>query len=426
MQRYTRLFLIILGSALAAFVAFNAFVDPYDTGTGPDIEGLTAHKTRAHEDGRRVQVGHQIGQFNAGTLITGSSRTVDGFPMQVEDWPGGLWNAGIRGSNAFELAHLAAIAGQDADLRCFIIGLDMGEFASGEKYKPAFPISRLADGRRWLATARVTLSPNTFARAIQTVSENMTGTAPEPPFRDVYAPGEQYRRFMNTPAPTLRYYDAMRMSAERMDFLFEALEALAGEGVQVIGFLQPVHAWNEESLFAAGRADEYFGFRAEMARRFAALSSSGSPVNACVPGEAGVLWDFSGYQPPSTTPLPAADQTATHPVYHEPAHYLPTLGLEMLAIMQSGEPRDGFGVNLTRTDPRDSEEGILARREAYLATPEGEALQALLEPALSERGARGWQSVSISHAEWRSLIALNGAIASREERQAALATGTED
>jgi len=426
MQRYTRLFLIVLGSALAAFVALNAFVDPYDTGTGPHIEGLTAHKTRAHEDGRRVQVGHQIGQVNAGTLVTGSSRTVDGFPMTVDDWPGGLYNAGIRGSNAFELAHLAAIAGQDPGLRCFIVGLDMGEFASGEKYKPAFPISRLADGRRWLATARVTLSPNTFARAIQTVSENITGTAPEPPFRDVYAPGEQYRRFMNTPVPTLRYYSAMRMSDERMDFLFEALDALAREGVQVIGFLQPVHAWNEESLFAAGRADEYFDFRAEMARRFTALSDTGSPANACVPGGAGVLWDFAGYQPPSTTPLPEAEQTVTHNVYHEPAHYLPALGLDMLAVMQAGEAIDGFGINLTSNDPRESEAGILARREAYLATPDGEALQALLEPALSERGARGWQSVSISHAEWRSLIALNGAIASREERQAALATPSGD
>ncbi|WP_429911449.1 hypothetical protein [Glycocaulis sp.] len=421
MQRYTRLFLIILGSALALFVAFNAFVDPYDTGTGPRIAGLTAEKTRAHEDGRRVQVGHQIGQVNAGTLITGSSRTVDGFPMEVEDWPGGLWNAGIRGSNAFELAHLAAIAGREANLRCFVIGLDMAEFASGEKYKPAFPISRLADGQRLVATARVTLSPNTLARAVQTVQENITGTAPEPPFREVYQPGEQYRRFMNTPLPTLSYYRAMRVSPERMDFLFSTLEALAREGVQVIGHIHPVHAWNEEAIFSAGRTQAYFDFRAEMAARFAALEQAGEPVNACVPGGAAVLWDFSGYQPPSTTPLPASDQTISHDVYHEPAHYLPALGLQMLAVMQAGEPIDGFGINLSQTDPRTSEAAILQRREAYRSTPDGERLHAMLAPGLTETGSRGWQSVGISHAEWRSLIALNGAIASREERLAASA-----
>lgn len=418
MQRYTRLFLVILAVALGLFAGFNALVDPYDTGTGPRIEGLTANKTRAHEDGRRVQVGHQIGRVAAGTLITGSSRTVDGFPMQVEDWPGGLWNAGIRGSNAFELAHLAAIAGHEAELRCFIVGLDMAEFASGEKYKPAFPISRLADGQRWIATARVTLSPNTFARAVQTVQENITGTSPEPPFRDVYRPGEQYRRFINTPVPTLSYYRAMRVSAGRTDFLFHTLETLAREGVQVIGYIHPVHAWNEESLFAAGRTQDYFDFRAGMARRFAALAEAGSPVDACIPGGAAVLWDFSGFQPPSTTPLPAPDQTVSHDVYHEPAHYLPALGLDMLSAMQSGEPMDGFGVNLSENDPRDSEAAILERREAYLATPDGQALQAMLAPAMVEIGPRGWQSVSINHAEWRSLQSLTRGIIRREDREA--------
>lgn len=419
MQRYTRLFLIVLGSALALFTGFNALVDPYDTGTGPRLEGLNAVKTRAHEDGRRVQVGHSIGQVEAGTFVTGSSRTVDGFPMQVEDWPGGLWNAGIRGSNAFELAHLAAIAGREADLRCFIVGLDLAEFSSGEKYKPAFPISRLADGRRWLATARVTLSPNTFARAVQTLQENITGERPEPPFMDVYPAGEQYRRFINTPVPTHAYYSAMRVSPQRMDFLFETLETLAREGVQVIGFIHPVHAWNEEAIFAAGRAEDYFDFRAEMAARFAALEAAGEPVEACVPGGAGVLWDFSGFQPPATTPLPAPDQTVSHPVYHEPAHYLPALGLDMLAVMQAGEPINGFGVNLSQSDPRDSEAAILSRREAYLTTADGQALQDLLAPVIGQQGARGWQSVAISHAEWRSLAALNRSIASRQERERA-------
>lgn len=187
----------------------------------------------------------------------------------------------------------------------------------------------------------------------------------------------------------------------------------------MIGYIHPVHARNEESLFAAGRAQDYFDFRADMARRFAALAEAGSPVNACVPGGTAVLWDFSGYQPPSTTPLPGPDQTVSHDVYHEPAHYLPALGLQMLAVMQAGEPMDGFGINLSQTDPRHSEAGILERREAYLATQDGEALQAMLAPARTQQGTRGWQSVAISHAERRSLIALNGAIASREARLAA-------
>ncbi|MGY6533693.1 hypothetical protein [Glycocaulis sp.] len=425
MQRYTRLVLIILAGAFAGFIGFNAVIDPYDTGTGPEIAGINAEKTRGHEDGRRVQVGHQLGQTGARSAITGSSRTVDGFPMTVDNWPGGLYNAGIRGSNAFELAHLAAIAGQQADLRCFVIGLDTDEFTSGDKYKPAFPISRLADGNRWLATARVTLSPNTFARAAQTLAENITGNPPEPPFREVYEPGVQYQRFVNTPLPRLTYYRTMRVSSERMDFLFSTLEALAREGVQVIGYIHPVHAWNEESLFAAGREQVYFDFRVEMARRFEALAeqAGAEPVAPCVPGGAGVLWDFSGFQTPSTSPLPGPEQTVSHDIYHEPAHYLPSLGLSMLARMRSGpsEREDAFGTLLSGADPRDSEAAILARREAYLETQDGQRLTDMLAPAIASAAApRGFQSVPISHAERRTLHRLNRQIAARQQREQAL------
>lgn len=424
MQRYTRLLLTILAAAFTAFIGFNAVIDPYDTGTGPALSGINAEKTRAHEDGRRVQVGHQLGRTGAQSVITGSSRTVDGFPMQVESWPGGLYNAGIRGSNAFELAHLLAVAGREADLRCVIVGLDMAEFASADKFKPAFPISRLADGNRALATARVTLSPNTFARAVQTLAENITGSQPEPPFREVYEPGVQYRRFMNTPLPTLDYYRRMRVSGERMDFLFSTLESLARQGVQVIGFIHPVHAWNEEAIFAAGRAQDYFDFRVEMARRFEALNAgAGDAVTPCVPGGASVLWDFSGYQAPSASPLPGETQTVSHDFYHEPAHYLPSLGLAMLARMRTGpsEREDAFGLLLSGSDPQSSEAAILARREAYLATQDGQRLSAMLSPAIaSDASPRGFQNIAISHAERRTLHRLNRQIASRGQRERVL------
>lgn len=424
MQRYTRLLLTILAAAFTAFIGFNAVIDPYDTGTGPALAGINAEKTRGHEDGRRVQVGHQLGQTGARSIITGSSRTVDGFPMLAENWPGGLYNAGIRGSNAFELAHLVAIAGREADLRCVIVGLDMDEFTSGDKYKPAFPISRLADGNRWLATARVTLSPNTFARATQTLVENITDNPPEPTFREVYAPGEQYRRFINTPVPRLGYYRTMRVSPERMDFLFSSLEALARQGVQVIGYIHPVHAWNEESLFAAGRGQDYFDFRVEMARRFEALNAgAGDAVAPCVPGGAAVLWDFSGFQGPSTSPLPGESQTVSHDIYHEPAHYLPSLGLAMLARMRTGpsEREGAFGLLLSGSDPRSSQAAILERREAYLATEEGQRLTAMLAPAVASAASpRGFQNIPISHAERRTLHRLNRQIASREQRERAL------
>lgn len=382
---YARLFLGALFGFILLFAGFNLLIDPYATLSSSGVAGLSERKTRAHEDGRRVLVSHEIARRNEQTVLLGSSRTVDGFPEAIADWPGGAWNAGLRGSNAYELAHLAVLAGERPDLRCLVIGLDMGEFAAAEKFKPAFAVSALPDGDRRLSAARVALSPNTLARSLQTVADNLTGGADDPPFADSYPAGEQRRRFLEAPAPTYRYFETLRVDPDRIALLFDALDALAEDGVQVIGFLHPLHAWGEEPLFAAGRGPDYFALRRQLAERFARLSEE-TALNPCIEGEgAAVLYDFSGFQPFATTPLPADDQTRTHPIFHEPAHYLPATGLAMLDRMRgvdtSGVFSEAFGLKLTPATAAASEAGVLARREAYLATPEGRRLTEILETA---------------------------------------------
>ncbi len=382
---YARWFLAILLGGVLAFAGLNLLVDPYAVRSEGGVEGISARKTRTAEDGRRVYVSHAIARRPEQTVLLGSSRAVDGFPETVETWPGGLFNAGMRGTNAFELAHAAVMAGERGDLRCLVIGLDLGEFAASEKFKPAFPVSALPDGNRLLSAARMALSPNTSARSIQTVLDNASGRDAPSPFLTTYPPGVQRARFEGAPAGTLDYFRRLRIDPSRVEFLFEALEALAEEGVQVIGFIHPVHAWYEEAMFAAGREAAYFELRAELAARFDALSAE-TPLNPCIDGEGGAfLFDFSGFQPVSTTPLPGPEQTRTHPWFHEPAHYLPAVGEAMLSRMQ-GEPLDGvfagtFGVRLTPETAAPSAEAVRARRAAYLQTAEGAALAAKLDEA---------------------------------------------
>ena len=424
MARYARTLLITLFAALAAFAGFNAAIDPYDVGMGVTLEGVNARKTRAHEDGRRIPVGHALGRAEARSVLLGSSRVVDGFPERIATWPGGLYNAGLRGSNAFELAHAAALAGRDPGLRCIVIGLDMGEFSGAEKYKAAFPVSRLADGSTPLSLGRIALSPNTFLRSLQTVRDNLTGGSDDPPFREVYPAGVQRERFLNTPRGGAGRQAALRIDPARIELLFETLQALTGRGVQIVGFLHPIHAYSEERLFRAGRAQDYFAFRSEMAARFAALT--GDPAAPCAPGGAGVLWDFSGFQAPATTPLPGAEQTRTHAAFHEPAHYLPRVGLAMLARMrgdrsaaQGADP--AFGAPLTVETAEASARAIEARRAAYLETGDGRLLTRLLDAA-GVVDATPPPFAQITPAERRRLRRMSRAAASRAERVQALKT----
>ena len=414
MTAYARLFLSTLAVMLTAFGAFNFVVDPYAL-HGWAIPGVNERRTRDFEDGRRIQVGHHVGRAAQHSVVLGSSRVVDGFPRVIEDWPGGLYNAGMRGTNAFELAHAAALAGEDPELRCLVIGLDMWEFAGGEKFKPAFPVSRLSDGSDLFSALRVAMSPNTFVRAVQTVTDNSTGAPEQTPFPEAYPAGLQYEWFVNTPRGH-RGAAALRVDPARMDLLFDVLGDLADSGVQVIGFLHPVHAYNEDAIFTVDRGAEYYQFREEVAARFAALT--GEPVAACAPGGQGVLWDFAGYQSVGTTPLPGAEDTVPHPTHHEPAHYRPRIGVQMAARMVAGVEDGAFGVRLTPQTVQSSAAAIAERRARYLQTEDGMLLESLKQ-RYADSPAPAPESWPLTLADERQVERLSRRIASRDARLAA-------
>lgn len=411
MTGYSRTLLITLAALLAGFGGFNFLVDPYGL-HGWAIPGVNEQRTRDFEDGRRIQVGHKLGLTDERSVILGSSRVVDGFPRTIQSWPGGLYNAGMRGTNAFELAHAAALAGADPDLRCLVIGLDMWEFAAGEKFKPAFPISRLSDGSRLFSSLRATMAPNTFVRSVQTIADNLTGAQAPDPFPDQYPAGRQRDWFIDTPRghPGAA---SLRADPARMDLLFGVLQRLADSGVQIVGFLHPVHAYNEEALFAADRAADYHAFRAEMAERFALLS--GEPVEACAPGGQGVLWDFAGFQTPAVSALPDAGATDPHPTHHEPAHYRPRIGVMLIERILAGEKDGEFGVRLTPQTAAATSAAVDQRRAAYLQTEDGELL-ASLTAQYASRPAPAPSSWPLTPADLRGVEALLEDVASRQAR----------
>ena len=121
MYRYAVTLLIALFAGLAGFAGFNALVDPFGIMGSPDLPGLTARDTRLYEDGGRVHVGDQLARGGERGIILGSSRTVDGFPRDPADLPGGFINAGMRGTNIFELSQAAALAAGSDSLRCVVM-----------------------------------------------------------------------------------------------------------------------------------------------------------------------------------------------------------------------------------------------------------------------------------------------------------------
>ena len=405
MKRYTLILLSSLFTFLATISLFNLIIDPYAATDWVKLDGINAHKTRAQEDGRRVTVSHQILKRPETSLIIGSSRVVDGFGETMDHWPGGLYNAGIRGSNAYELAHIVALAKQKKDLRCLVIGVDISEFSSGEKFKSAFLLSRFPDGSQWLSLGRIMLSPYTLTRAVQTLGDNIRGTAPKPPFQDVYETGKQRARFTNSVKGVMQSHQSLTVSQERIDYLFKALDVLAERGVQIIGYLHPIHAWYEEPSFQAGQEEASLQLRKTLLSHFQMLSEKHDPKAPCTPDEEASLWDFSGFQPPSTTSIPTKLQTKSHDYFHEPAHYLPRLGNVILPVMQGkSKHQASFGVKLTPQTIDISTEQINVRRAAYMKTVEGQQLDKIIQ-SLSPR-PEPINAQALTQDDWDNLARL--------------------
>jgi hypothetical protein len=370
----TRLIALFLGLTIA-MAAFVLFVDPYDVLHGPRISGFNAEKTRRDEDGRRVTVGQAVLEGRHGTLLFGNSRAVDGFPREIDaqDWPGGLYDAGMRGSSAFEQARAAILAGRSPDLRCVVMTFDYATFASSLKAKSTYWISALPDGDALRALTRTSLSPHAFWRSVQTISDNIAHRPAPERWPDVYKPGEQRRRTLAGARGYIASYRTFEYDPSRLDFFMRALGSLAERGVQVIGVIEPLHPFNEEAREIDGQEAKADAWRKDVAARFAKLAQF-TPRSPCIaPSTGGVLWDFSGFQMTALATPPSETQTAPQPYFYEAAHFTPLVGVAVLDRMQGkalAPPFDfaGFGVRLTPQTAGTRASDAEARRQAWLAT----------------------------------------------------------
>tara|TARA_R110002096_G_scaffold312968_4_gene507289 strand:- start:937 stop:2232 length:1296 start_codon:yes stop_codon:yes gene_type:complete len=398
MRRYALIFPIVFAVILGGFAAFNALIDPYGVTGAPRLSGINAVKTRLHADGGRIHGADQMARGTADSYLLGSSRVVDGFPNRPENWPGGIRNAGMRGTNMFELARAMTLAARDPDLRCLVIGLDLDEFGTHGKTKASYALSALSDGNRGMALARMAMSPNTFAASVRTLADNLAGQGEETPWQDAYDPGQQRERYESGARGTYRFYLGYRFDDERLRYFEAALDTLAARGVQVVAFIHPYHAWREEALFRAEQESSYFALRRELADLFAHYETPNASVflspreaaNPCVEGGPAMLWDFSGFQGFATRAAPSPEATAPHESFYEPSHYLPQIGQAMLDRMRGAPGSDTlfdepFGLRLTPATARASEAEIRARRDHWLETADGQDAAEFLDTVIAGR-----------------------------------------
>tara|TARA_R110002096_G_scaffold12851_1_gene45805 strand:+ start:422 stop:1771 length:1350 start_codon:yes stop_codon:yes gene_type:complete len=366
---YARLFAATLTAWLVGFGGFTLVVDPYEIAPWISIEGVNARRTRAHEDGYRVHVGHRLLTSNSGTITLGSSRVMDGFPRDLPDWPGGYENLAMAGTSAFELARASALAARNVAINCVVIGVDLREFSTDTNTQATYWITPMAGGSQIGALAKMALSPSAFARALQTVDDNISGGSDER-WEHAYDEAGLPARFEEELAKRYRYYASFEYDPERVAFLFRGIDALLASGKQVVVFIHPVHGWYEEARQRAGAGPAEIALRRDIAAQIAERGVTPEAGQACFDGPALQAWDFGGFSAAAQTAPPAADGSAPSPWYYVPSHYRPALGhaiLERLAGRSGPYPVDeSFGRPLSADTLEADLAAFQAGRAAWL------------------------------------------------------------
>jgi hypothetical protein len=354
------------------FGGFTLFVDPYDILDLPGVDGFNARKTRAHEDGYRVRVGHRLLTTDAGTIIMGSSRVADGFPRDLPDWEGGWENLGMAGTTAFELARASTLAATNDDINCVIYGVDLREFGPNPHTAATYWITPLSGDPRWVSMVKMALSPHPFARALQTVIDNATGGSDEK-WENAYREDGLRQRFEEEILKRYRYYATYTYDPERVDFLFRGIDALLATGKQVVVFIHPVHVWQEEAGRHTGTLEAETALRRDIVAQLERRNVSTGADDTCFAGDALQVWDFGGFHDVALTAPPAEDGLTPNPWYYVPAHYRPALGAAVLDRLSGAEPSapvvdDRFGRRLNAETLDTILVDIDARRDAWLAS----------------------------------------------------------
>lgn len=373
MRSYVKTFLLTTCLTITFVAATNVIIDPFDVFRAVKIEGLT--KTRRDADGARIATGFDIVRGEYRTLMLGSSRMQRMIKQPIAELPGEELNAGLAGANVYEIVRAGRLAFDNPKLECVYVALDFGSFSSVADIKGSYHTSPLAGGPIWLARIKVALSLDTLRRSFDTLRDQYK-TKQEASL----SPGEPRERFIAMTRNFLGVYRSHSYDPKRVEFLAAMIDRFTANGVQVIGMVSPVHAWNEEAMFAAGKGEDYLRWRRDVTHMFARFA--GRPVRAgCATSKASaVIYDFAGYRTLSQTRVPDAQTDQPHAWYYESSHMTPLIGHAMILETIGKRPKFPFGAQvLTPANLAKSEKELFARQSAYRRSADAKTIAPLLE-----------------------------------------------
>jgi hypothetical protein len=391
-----------------AIACFTAAIDPYLIFDSPRRPGLDAIKP-AVESHEPLMKAYQSERARARTVIMGSSRFDIGLDPASAAWPASLqpvYNLGlIGGDTPTGLRYLRNMLQLDRygdEARVLVVGLDFELFLSRPPHvvgtsalgtleeglsDPGQRLAVLADGSRnpdqWLGVFKdylaATLSLTAIADSVLTIYANRDPT----PQLDMEADGHfsegRYRHeisrvgvaalFYRQDEATLRQFQCPKRSLEGaaggagagagMQAVRQLLELARSRQIKVYLAIAPSHAQHLDLLGQLGYWQDFEDWKRQLTALTAQAAASGTDVQ---------LWDFAGYEPYATEPVPArGDGTSRLRWFWDSVHSTTLLGDLMLARMfERPQSPAGYGTRLTPESIEARLERVRADRQDYL------------------------------------------------------------
>ncbi len=424
-RRYLAVAAAAAAALLAAVMGANAVVDPFGTFGAPAVRGLNLNKPAAH---RRVRLAkaYDVRRLAPAAIVLGTSRSHVGLRMTHPGWSASpRYNLAFDGATTHEeyayLVHAQAVH----PLSQVVLGLDTWQLSNvPSTVRAGFYPEVLRDGgaldrvRLLAADARLLASLDTLSASLDTLRAqdwaDPEWLAPDGQrlgevffrragemFHDVsprayFEANDREEIGWRAPPPAPSPGAAVAAPAPPDDgslaWVRRTIEFCRAHAIDLRIFITPAHARQLEIAAAAG---EWSGIEAGKRALVAALADDAArhPGAAPIP-----LWDFSGYGPVTTEPLPRPGGGEMR-WYWDSSHFKEIVGDWVLDRVlgavdpRSGPPPSGFGVRLGPENVDAALAAIRADRDAYRRRNAGEvgALELLVVRTLrpERAGAAG-------------------------------------
>jgi hypothetical protein len=368
MARYLAIWAGALVAMLGTVVALCGFVDPYAIFGTPRIAGLTANKPAA-ADWPRVTKAYMVQRAHPTTLIIGNSTADVGFNPDSPAWPAAarpVFNLAIDGGlPRTHLRYLQHALYVTAPTHVVIsvnftesLILPQRKLSAAVQDQFAFEPRMLVlpDGEpnpdyRNGHIADLVFATLSFTALSDSITTLLSQNNPDATYETEagWNNGGKFHRweredgfysvFMNKDREKIPQF--MRWRDHKIvdiDPVIEMVKIARAHHADVTVVIIPNHADEMDALRQLGLDADYDAWKTAIV----------DGVTKAAPDGGATIWDFSGYTPYTTEPVPApGDHSHTLRWFYEPVHFQPTLGDLMIARIEGAPAPDNFGTILT-------------------------------------------------------------------------------